>query len=470
MKAILSLRRHSYLKTVGVFLIAVALIAGVVGCEGEPEPEYQLTMAVNPAATGTAADETGTSPYTAGTVVDIKAVAADCYQFDAWTAPSGTLGDAFNATTTFTMPASDVTVTANFAPVPADHFKFYQLGEGGPSAGQVVQLVDQFGDWDATVTYPFCFGNAAEKDHPGMPLAPMVDEDRHYTLYDLELEGMPHSFEVMINNQFQDDVELTVHGPVALAVPTQKEDHEMAKCVDHYLVYIVDEGDYHEFTPVEGVNLKDQFILDGEDVTVSGPVYFANPVEKTVPGAAAPTPIEHADLHYVWYAITGAPFGPLTVQIENQFHDAPVDIDVLDPELLAVPSQKIDWWQPVNHFKTYRAAWPIEPPPEWEPPLPVDVQLEDQFVTINATVWEPYLFANPTAKGHGEDWTPIWDPNDHLTLYYIEPWADPQVWQVSVDNQFGPDQVLTIAGPYYLAVPTQKIPHDPPADLNHFLV
>jgi uncharacterized repeat protein (TIGR02543 family) len=464
MKAMFSLKRHGYLKMISVFLIAVILIAGVVGCEGEGEEEFELTLVVNPAATGTATDETGTSPYTAGTVVDIKAVAADCYQFDAWTAPSGTLGDAFNATTTFTMPASDVTVTANFAAVPADHFKFYQVGEGGPYVGEVVQLEDQFDAWDATVEYAFSFGNAAEKDHPGMPLAPMADPTRHYTLYDLELVGVPQSFEVMINNQFQDDVWLTVHGPVALAVPTQKEDHEMPVCLDHLLLYEV-MGE--PFTPVPGVNLKDQFIPEGDDVTVYEPVLFANPVKKTF--GSDVTEIE-TDEHMVFYYIEGEPFDPLTVQIQNQFHATPAGLDLLYPELLGVPSQKIEWEQPVNHFKTYWADWPLEPPPPWEPPLPVDVQLEDQFVTINATVWAPYLFANPTVKGHGEDWTPIWDPNDHLTFYYIEPWADPQVWEVSVDNQFGPDQVLTIAGPFYLAVPTGKLALEWPADLNHFLI
>jgi hypothetical protein len=101
----------------------------------------------------------------------------------------------------------------------------------------------------------------------------------------------------------------------------------------------------------------------------------------------------------------------------------------------------------------------------------VDVQLEDQFVTIDATVGQPNLFANPTFKGISEeDWTPIWDPKDHLTFYWIEPWADPQEWDVTVNNQFGNGQVLRVAGPFYLAVPTQKAEHDPPVDLNHYLV
>jgi uncharacterized repeat protein (TIGR02543 family) len=59
---------------------------------------------------------TNASPYTAGTGVSIKAVAAAGYQFVSWTAPAGTFANANAAQTTFTMPAQHVTVTANFEP------------------------------------------------------------------------------------------------------------------------------------------------------------------------------------------------------------------------------------------------------------------------------------------------------------------------------------------------------------------
>ena len=75
---------------------------------------YDLTMAVAPNGTGTATDVTNVSPYAAGTVVSIKAVAATGYHLSQWTAPAGSFANANAAETTFTMPASDVTVTANF--------------------------------------------------------------------------------------------------------------------------------------------------------------------------------------------------------------------------------------------------------------------------------------------------------------------------------------------------------------------
>ena len=79
-----------------------------------PTVFYGLTMAVAPAGTGTATDETNTSPYAPGTTVSIKAVHSTGYQFDSWTAPAGIFANATAPETTFTMPDQAVTITANF--------------------------------------------------------------------------------------------------------------------------------------------------------------------------------------------------------------------------------------------------------------------------------------------------------------------------------------------------------------------
>jgi uncharacterized repeat protein (TIGR02543 family) len=79
-----------------------------------PSAAYNLTMAVNPAGTGTATDVTNASPYAAGVQVSIQAVPASGYHFVNWTAPAGSFTNASSAMTTFTMPSQDVTVTANF--------------------------------------------------------------------------------------------------------------------------------------------------------------------------------------------------------------------------------------------------------------------------------------------------------------------------------------------------------------------
>ncbi|MCL2140597.1 MAG: InlB B-repeat-containing protein, partial [Dehalococcoidia bacterium] len=72
----------------------------------------QYTVTVN----SSYADTTGAGSYGQGTNVTINAGTRDGYTFSGWTVTTGgvTLASASSATTTFTMPANDVTVTANW--------------------------------------------------------------------------------------------------------------------------------------------------------------------------------------------------------------------------------------------------------------------------------------------------------------------------------------------------------------------
>ncbi|MGB5925244.1 MAG: hypothetical protein WBH01_04030 [Dehalococcoidia bacterium] len=100
------------------------------------------------------------------------------------------------------------------------------------------------------------------------------------------------------------------------------------------------------------------------------------------------------------------------------------------------------------------------------------VYLEDQFGAVEAMVDWAWFFCNPVEMWHDEVLTPISHPDHHLTLYGLDYAADPQTWFVTVDNQFG-IQELTVYGPSKLAVPTQKVEpgaHEPPVCLDHFLV
>jgi len=107
-----------------------------------PSAGYSLTMAVAPAGTGTATDMSGASPYAAGVSVSIKAVPAAGYQFSHWTAaPAVVFGNANAATTTFTMPAQAITVTANFAV--AGPTTWYVV-EGGAGAQDGINWDDAF--------------------------------------------------------------------------------------------------------------------------------------------------------------------------------------------------------------------------------------------------------------------------------------------------------------------------------------
>jgi len=287
-----------------------------------------LTMAVNPVGGGTATDLTNASPYAAGTVVSIEAVPAADYQFAFWTAPAGTLANSNAAETTFTMPAQDVTVIANFVEA-LDHFKCYWVEDvSGLPIDELVYLEDQFGAVNATVEWALGFGNPTEKWHDEV-LTPIKKPDHHLTVYGLYYEAEPQEWFVEVDNQFGTQ-QLTVSGPVALAVPTEKAGHEPPVGLDHFLLYEVIEGPYVQVV----VGLNDQFHYEPE-VLVYEPVLFANPVRKTHGDEIAE--IENPWAHLVFYSIEGGVF-ETEVQVANQFGEQ--TLAVYDPALLTVPSEK----------------------------------------------------------------------------------------------------------------------------------
>ncbi len=460
MKTILSLKVRRYLTRIGVFLIAIALIAGLVSCEGgcgvpgDGVVKYSLTMAANPPAGGNATDLTGGSPYAANTSVNIQATANPGYSFVSWSAPAGAFGNATAATTTFTMPAQNVTVTANFALIPPtallDHFQGYWASnttEWLPIPN--VYLEDQFGSFNATIWEPWAFWNPAEKWHAGN-VTPVLNSTHHFTLYGINYTEMPQLRQVEVDNQFGVQ-NLTLYGPFALAVPTQKEGHAKPVDLDHYLLYFVENPEYQNVY----VNLTDQW--GGEEVLVQEHAFFANPVKKTYKGNV--TDILNPEVHVVAYWISAAPFGTV-ITVDNQFGNQ--TLDVWDPYWLIVPSEKVvPPVPPLDHFKCYN-VWNATPVMEF-----VDVM--DQFGEyLSVMVLEAEWFCNPVDK-NGEGMT---NPDNHLTVYNISTGMIPGWWNVTVDNQFGL-QKLTVYGPVALAAPTWKLypnSHGHPMYLDHYLL
>jgi len=442
-----------------VLVVAIVLLAILVpSCGGGRT--FGLTMAVSPLGSGTAVDLTGGSPYTSGTLVSIQATPLGSYQFVKWTAPAGTFANATAAATTFTMPAQNVTVTAHFVG-PLDHFKSYNVADASP-IGRNVSLKDQFVNIQATVRQAMLFANPTTKVHmpPAMDIS---NPDHHLTFYWLNHTEYGRQWNVEVKNQFGTQL-LTVGGPVALAVPTQKlvpGNHTQPVGLDHFLVYAV----VNQVTVGVPVGLKDEF-GDDPEVAVGEAIFFANPVEKTVPGAAI-TPIMHPDEHLVFYKVTGSTAQPPTmVQAVNQFNAQAQNLYLSSPaSLLGVPSEKLEWGEQLDHFTVYQVTQ--EPTPALE-----EVRLKDQFIDITVNVTWPYYFCNPASKMFLTDvFPPIMHPDYHFTWYAIEPEGQ-QSWSVQVQNQFG-SQLLQVTGPSYLLVPAQKqVPgdHGLPVGLDHFLL
>jgi hypothetical protein len=264
---------------------------------------------------------------------------------------------------------------------------------------------------------------------------------------------------VEVDNQFGKQV-LNVSDPVMLAVPTLKGPFPVAPHLpvglDHFLLYKAEGPAVSAI-----VQLTDQWHVEPE-VVVLAPVYFANPVQKTHDGVV--TGINNPKAHLVFYEIVGESFN-MTVVFSNQFVDKDV-LTVTGPRLLAVPSEKIGVTPLVlDHFKCYQV--------EGGRSLGETVELQDQFVTINATVEDAKFFCNPVAKSHcGKVVSPISHPDWHLTLYNITCQETTPLWSVNVSNQFG-QQKLLVGAPVMLAVPTQKVwwpACDPPVGLDHFLL
>jgi hypothetical protein len=146
MKIMLRSRRGQYLARVSIFLIVVALIAGMEGCASSPI-EYDLTISSTEGGLVTSPGE-GTFTYDDGRDVDLVAEAEEGYRFLNWTGDVDDIANVVDATTTITVEG-DCSITANFVAV---YYLTTSSTEGGSVAtpgegtfpcdgGQVVNLV-----------------------------------------------------------------------------------------------------------------------------------------------------------------------------------------------------------------------------------------------------------------------------------------------------------------------------------------
>jgi len=414
-KAIFDSRKHHRLKRVSIFLIVIALVAGIVGCASTPT-EYELTMAENPTAGGTATDQTNTSPYAKGAQVNIKAEAAPGYKFANWSAPAGKFDDENLAETTFTMPAQNVTVTANFVAV-------YNLtmAANPVGGGTAIDETNESPYTEGTVVSIKALAAAGYQFFSWTaPAGTFDDANAEETNFIMPAQN------VTVTANFV--------GPL-----------------DHFKFYEADSEKHIG----EVVYLEDQF--GTFTATVESAEGFGNPAEK-VHGDVT-TPISNPDHHLTVYSLTFEE-EPQTwlVKVNNQFGEQMLTVS--GPYGLAVPTQKEGHNQPVglDHYLLYEV---IESSYIGE----VSVNLIDQFFDEAQIydVYEPLIFANPVKKTVGDEVTEIWDPEAHLVFYGV--WVVGGEYfeaEVEVANQFG-EEILAVYQDEVaaLAVPSEKIDWEP---------
>lgn len=116
---------------------------------------------------------------------------------------------------------------------------------------------------------------------------------------------------------------------------------------------------------------------------------------------------------------------------------------------------------PLNHFWCYFVT---------SSPVGEEVRTQDQFDARpkKTPVQNPTVFCNPVKKTFGTQVSDILFPNDHLIGYFIGIHHQGAKYNVEVKNQFGTQKLAVAVPPEDLLVPTQKKPHDPPKDTDHF--
>ena len=128
MKIILSSRKHHYLVIVSTFLITVALIAGIVGCEPTLAQQYDLTIASTAGGSVTMPGE-GVFSCDMCVAVNLVATPSSGYQFVNWTGNVSTIANVNAAITTITLNG-DYSITANFEAIPAGQYSLAIASSG----------------------------------------------------------------------------------------------------------------------------------------------------------------------------------------------------------------------------------------------------------------------------------------------------------------------------------------------------
>lgn len=107
-------------------------------------------------------------------------------------------------------------------PPQKNHYKCY-LCDGQPVNKQVL-MSDQFGQWNAVVTFPRYFCNPVQKQValPGGQVYPILDPNQHYTCYEFQPQD-PTPYTAFMTDQFTDDHQMSLSPSRYICVPTYKQ-------------------------------------------------------------------------------------------------------------------------------------------------------------------------------------------------------------------------------------------------------
>jgi hypothetical protein len=107
--------KHKLLSVASITVLVFTVLVNLIGC-GTTTPPTKYTLTITSTAGGDVTTPAeGTYTYAANSTVSLVATPDAGYRFVEWTGTAGTFGSANLASTTFTMPSQDATVTAHFA-------------------------------------------------------------------------------------------------------------------------------------------------------------------------------------------------------------------------------------------------------------------------------------------------------------------------------------------------------------------
>ena len=164
------------MKRLSILLITVALIAGTIGCV-EERPGYDLIIRSTEGGSVTTPGE-GVLFCEEGQVINLMAEPQEGYKFVNWAGAAWTVANPTAATTTFTMPARAVTVTATFQIEGIGPFNYYLLTMVvNPMGGGIATNIDK-DLWEWMENYRVWEANRKVFLYPENWLEPELRRDR----------------------------------------------------------------------------------------------------------------------------------------------------------------------------------------------------------------------------------------------------------------------------------------------------